>query len=55
MKLLNDVQKHGQMSFIGFFIDTLVKRTLFTYSYKGYLLKPLNQKFIRPAIWRFCG
>lgn len=58
MKLLNDVQKHGQMSFIGFiwfFIDMLIKRTLFIYSYKGYFLEPLNKKFIRPAIWRFCG
>lgn len=58
MKLLNDVQKHGNITFIGFlvfFIKTLVKRALFTYSYKGYFLEPLNKKFIRPAIWRFCG
>lgn len=58
MKLLNDVQKHGNITFLGFitfFIKTLVKRALFTYSYKGYFLEPLNKKFIRPAIWRFCG
>lgn len=58
MKLMNDVQKHGQISFfgfIGFSIGTMVKRALFTYSYKGYFLEPLNKKFIRPAIWRFCG
>lgn len=58
MKLLNDVQKHGDITFfgfIGFAISTVVKRTLFTYSYKGYFLEPLNKKFIRPAIWRLCG
>lgn len=58
MKLLNDVQKHGQISFfgfIGFAVGTMVKRALFTYSYKGYFLEPLNKKFIRPTIWRFCG
>ena len=58
MKLLNDVQKHGQISFfgfIGFAIGTVVKRALFTYSYKGYFFEPLNKKFIRPAIWRCCG
>ena len=58
MKLLNDVQKHGQISFLGFFgfaIGTVVKRALFTYSYKGYFLEPLNKKLIRPAIWRCCG
>lgn len=58
MKLLNDVQKHGNITFfgfIGFSIKTLVKRALFTYSYKGYFLEPLNKKLIRPAIWRFCG
>lgn len=58
MKLLNDVQKHGNITFFGFIrftIDTIVKRALFTYAYKGYFLEPLNKKFIRPAIWRFCG
>ena len=58
MKLLNDVQKHGDITFfglIGFAISTVVKRALFTYSYKGYFLEPLNKKFIRPAIWRLCG
>lgn len=58
MKLLNDAQKHGNItlfSFIGFAIGTVVKRALFTYAYKGYFLEPLNKKFIRPAIWRFCG
>lgn len=58
MKLLNDVQKHGQISFfgfIGFAIGTVVKRALFTYSYKGYFFEPLNKKFIRPVIWRCCG
>ena len=58
MKLLNDAQKHGNITlfgFIGFAIGTVVKRALFTYAYKGYFLEPLNKKFIRPAIWRFCG
>lgn len=58
LKLLNDVQKHGNITFfgfIGFVIGAIVKRALFTYSYKGYFLEPLNKKFIRPAIWRFCG
>lgn len=58
MKLLNDVQKHGDItffSFIVFTIGTVVKRALFAYAYKGYFLEPLNKKFIRPAIWRFCG
>lgn len=58
MKLLNDVQKHGNITFLGFLgliISTIVKRALFTYAYKGYFLEPLNKKFIRPAIWRFCG
>lgn len=58
MKLLNDVQKHGSITFFGFVyfsFSTLLKRALFTYSYKGYFLEPLNKKFIRPAIWRFCG
>lgn len=52
MKLLNDVQKHGDITFfglIGFAISTVVKRALFTYSYKGYFLEPLNKKFIRPV------
>ncbi|MEY8686520.1 hypothetical protein AB9N12_10445 [Bacteroides sp. AN502(2024)] len=46
MKLLNDVQKHGQITFfgfIGFAIGTVVKRALFTYLYKGYFLEPLNK------------
>ena len=49
MKLLNDVQKHGQISFfgfIGFAVGTMVKRALFTYSYKGYFLEPLNLSLI---------
>lgn len=57
-KLLNDVQKHGNITFFGFIkftFSTIIKRALFTYSYKGYFLEPLNKKFIRPAIWRFCG
>lgn len=58
MKLLNDVQKHGDITFFDFIIfaiGAVVKRALFTYAYKGYFLEPLNKKFIRPAIWRFCG
>lgn len=58
LKLLNDVQKHGQISlfgFIGFSLKMIVKRALITYSYKGYFFEPLNKKFIRPAIWKFCG
>ena len=58
IKLLNDVQKHGNITFYRFIIfavGTIVKRALFTYSFKGYFLEPLNKKFIRPAIWRFCG
>ena len=56
IRLLNDVQKHGNITFYGFFaVGTIVKRALFTYSFKGYFLEPLNKKFIRPAIWRFCG
>lgn len=57
-KLLNDFQKHGDITFfgfIGFTIGTFVKRALFSYSYKGYFLEPLNKKFIRPFIWKFCG
>lgn len=58
MKLLNDAQKHGDITFWGFIcfaIGTVIKRALFAYAYKGYFLEPLNKKFIRPAIWRFCG
>ena len=61
MKLLNDVQKHGNITFFGFIRFTIrseerrVGKELFTYAYKGYFLEPLNKKFIRPAIWRFCG
>lgn len=58
MKLLNDVQKHGNITFLGFLafaVSTVLKRALFTYSYKGYFLEPLNKKLIRPAIWRFMG
>ena len=57
-KLLNDVQKHGNITFVGFIgfaLGTFVKRALFSYSYKGYFLEPLNKKFIRPFIWRVCG
>lgn len=58
LKLLNDVQKHGGITFfgfIGFTFATMAKRLLFTYAYKGYFLEPLHKKYIRPAIWRFCG
>lgn len=58
MKLLNDVQKHGNITFFGFIvfaISSVIKRAMFTYSFKGYFLEPLNKKFIRPIIWRFCG
>ena len=58
MNLMRDIQKHGQISFFGFIwftIKTILKRAFFTYSYKGYFLEPLNKKFIRPFIWRFCG
>lgn len=58
IKLLNDEQKHGDITFfrfIKFSIATLLKRALFTYSYKGYFLEPINKKIIRPAIWRLCG
>lgn len=58
LRLLNDVQKHGRITFfgfIGFTFATMVKRLLFTYAYKGYFLEPLHKKYIRPAIWRLCG
>lgn len=58
IKLLNDSQKHGNISLLGFIafsVKTMIKRCLFSYSYKGYFLEPLNKKFIRPLIWRYCG
>lgn len=47
MKLLNDVQKHGDITFfglIGFAISTVVKRALFTYSYKGVFPRTTEQE-----------
>ena len=58
LRFLNDEQKHGQLSFFGFIVflfSSIVKRAIFTYSYKGYFLEPLNKKFIRPVIWKLCG
>lgn len=58
LRLLNDIQKYGQITFfqfIGFAFSSMIKRALFTYSYKAYFLEPLNKKHIRPAIWKLCG
>lgn len=58
MNLIHDVQKHGQISFAGLLAHiarTIWRRALFTYAYKGYFLEPLNKKFIRPRLWRWCG
>ena len=58
MRLLTDYQKHGNISLWGLIkhtSSTFYRRLIFTYSYKGYFLEPLNKKFIRPWIWKRCG
>lgn len=58
MRLLTDVQRHGNITFWGLIkhiLSTFYRRLIFTYSYKGYFLEPLNKKFIRPWIWKRCG
>lgn len=58
MRLLSDVQKYGNITLWGLIkhiLSTLFRRLVFTYSYKGYFLEPINKKFIRPWIWKACG
>lgn len=58
LNLMRDVQKHYRISFwqLLFFIPkTLIRRLLFNYSVKGYVLEPINKKLLRPKIWRLLG
>ena len=58
LNLMRDVQKHGNITIFGFiwhFLKTIFFRAIFTYSYKGYFLEPLNKKFFRPWIWKTMG
>ena len=58
MNLVRDKQKRGNITvwgFIKYVFKVSFGRLLFTYAYKGYLLEPLNKKFLRPRIWRFLG
>lgn len=56
--LIGNRERYGNISLLGLlklFLSTFVKRILFNYAYKAYILEPLHKKNIRPAIWRFLG
>lgn len=58
LHILQDIQKYGRISlfgFIGLVISDSLKRVLFTYSVKSYLLEPINKNRLRPGIWRILG
>lgn len=56
--LIGDVQKYGNISFLGLFkliFRTFFGRILYAYAYNGMVLEPINKKILRPAIWRLLG
>ena len=58
LNLMRDYQKHGNITlwgFIWYVPNTIIKRTLFSYSVMNYFFEPLNKKFIRPWIWKRLG
>ena len=58
MGLIGDSHKYGQISVwgvLGLVVKTFFRRLIFTYSYKGYILEPVNKKMIRPLFWKWLG
>lgn len=58
MRLIGDEHKYGKISIFGaiwLLFNTIWRRFIFTYSYKEYLLEPINKKIIRPLCWRMLG
>lgn len=56
--LIGDRQKYGDISPFGLIsltLNTLWRRFLFNYAYKGYVFEPFYKKRLRPSIWRKLG